>query len=634
MEIGHFASDNSFTAKLTEILNGIAKKNEINYFSSTAIQNLFILLAGYRSSKLICQATNALELYRMVSNQVAVKDLTTTKKIPMKQKMPLLHNDNTMETLFLSPEQIRILDSPAQHQIVWGAPGTGKTLLVMLKALQWCQEERQGNVVVLVNEHLVSKYMKFFDCCRNNGRQLKKEPIVKAFTTRADIANSESNDDIAMDERRTLAQPDVQGMIRRSSSHQIQGRTFVAVTGAGLPLSVTMCSRFITQAAELTAQYETAELRTVFRGTKNIVNCWREQFKKSSSQLPVVSIAHNVEGSQVEKTTVLTTQRIFLAIEQIINQVWPISDCCNTAGKNTAIRSLHIWQKDIAVLHCNREGVESLRLHLTKYGINCQSISESAQQPQADCVVVDFYMNAVSYEWPVVITTCESMVSMSRAIVQLYIVEQSSEALLQHVWEEWATAHVNNFHAVVMLSEITEIVRVLNEKNGLESNEDMLLQDAKAAFRLIYSRKERVKKSHWQLITAMLLKTHGKLFFLSLNQIKECVSNISAETDEWAIEYLAHYTSLEIFHSKEGKEAVYRLLKNKCIHSNIDMASITDMNVMDLIEQVVKQQTADDWLPYYYGKDLEDFIAKLRGEPSASLMSRLQYRARKECSIL
>ena len=124
---------NKFTKLELNILQAIncSKNDYIAFFSPTTLQqtkiglqiipieNSLSLLAAYRSSKLICQATNALKLYRMLNRQECTKDLNYGKRRRMEatRNIPLT-TDGKMETLFLSPEQLCMLKSPAQHQIV------------------------------------------------------------------------------------------------------------------------------------------------------------------------------------------------------------------------------------------------------------------------------------------------------------------------------------------------------------------------------------------------------------------------------------------------------------------------------------------------------------------------------------
>ena len=55
------------------------------------------------------------------------------KKARKKIKMD---ENSERQPLFLLPEQINILEDESENIIIYGAPGTGKTLLLMMKALQ------------------------------------------------------------------------------------------------------------------------------------------------------------------------------------------------------------------------------------------------------------------------------------------------------------------------------------------------------------------------------------------------------------------------------------------------------------------------------------------------------------------
>ena len=78
------------------------------------------------------------------------------------------------QPLFLLPQQIDILEDTSKNIIIYGAPGTGKTLLVMMKALQWSKEEREGKVVVEVRDSTNTSLSEIlWSEQRRNGRRKK-----------------------------------------------------------------------------------------------------------------------------------------------------------------------------------------------------------------------------------------------------------------------------------------------------------------------------------------------------------------------------------------------------------------------------------------------------------------------------
>ena len=434
-----------------------------------------------------------------------------------------------------------------------------------------------------------------------------------------DLTKCASNDDVAVDENRIEVFPykiTSENLVRRQEGFEVRGKIIVAVTGNFYPESVGRHSEVITDSKELQTQYEITELRTIFRGTKNIVDYWKKELEGDYDKQLVIS--HNIIGPKVKKVEVMTTQQLVVEMEKIIETICCISKCRENIQKNATIYNTKL--RNIAVLGTSVSDIDILKSHLAKCHIKYQSIRESVKQPQEDAIVVDERLNALSYEWPVVIALdSANMISMSRAIVQLYIVVQNRDKLGQYVWDEWLKSANDN--AVPLFNDIKRIISNLYAKSGLDSDENLLIKDGIIAFMKIYYAFGAVKKEYQQLVKGELMKTHERLY-VSLHQIKTAVLVVSGETDEWALQYVAVDVHYLIYDSYEGKEALYQLLKEKCIDSNTDMTKITPEEVEELIRKVMKLSTGDYWTRYYLDVELDNFVASLhRGELASVLRS-------------
>ena len=137
---------------------------DTNYFATNDnFANFFSALLGLRSTasefKEMSQPHNVLELYHKLEINEAAKYHHSSKKLPLNAKLNIKKDEWTRsQEIYLLPEQITVLEDQYKNIILYGAPGTGKTLLVMLKALQWSKEEKQGRVVVQTPKTLQRLY--------------------------------------------------------------------------------------------------------------------------------------------------------------------------------------------------------------------------------------------------------------------------------------------------------------------------------------------------------------------------------------------------------------------------------------------------------------------------------------------
>ena len=171
------------------------------------------------------------------------------------------------EVLFLLPEQISVLEDNCQNVIVYGAPGTGKTLLVMLKALEWSKEVRAGKIVVKVSNGMNYAITRFLDINYQWGREMQ---VVDADDHRYLLNDA---DDYLVDDGNLADYLKVASRASRSA----HGRSFVTDSIIYSLLQPIDLHNFLVKIGAMKTSVNAHVLQRVMRGTVNILNYWHKQ---------------------------------------------------------------------------------------------------------------------------------------------------------------------------------------------------------------------------------------------------------------------------------------------------------------------------------------------------------------------
>ena len=365
------------------------------------------------------------------------------------------------------PEQISILEDKWKNIIIYGAPGTGKTLLVMMKALQWSKEEREGRVMVKLKKALIPLYQRFFDA---NKDKMKRKPFVQEMGYGA-IANK---DDYLRDEDNTPSPGHIKFLTDRAKAN---GRNFIAVTGAVSPWALwNYENAFTNKYSELAANYSIHPLWTVLRGTMEVVNYWNKEL-----QLPKLTIGHSISGCAVDNrnTKLPNTEQVLKCIlenvQTILNGITE-NDCQN---KNT-----------VAVICSHPIECTEVKTILENNNISVRSVDESNSSNAS--IVVDWYDSVLSYEWPTVLAVSVSYpihyssnffpIVASRAICQLIIIGRDAMPVVNGIADKFA----NTDKSSIPYSDFKKSVMELSQEVGETAENSLLVNHWFSALHLNY----------------------------------------------------------------------------------------------------------------------------------------------------
>uniref|UniRef100_A0A914WH31 Uncharacterized protein n=1 Tax=Plectus sambesii TaxID=2011161 RepID=A0A914WH31_9BILA len=322
-------------------------------------------------------------------------------------------NVRELGRIILTAEQLNIVNCSDHCITIRGTPGSGKTLIIMNRALNAARELKAGRVLVFVNEALMPKYEKYFFEA-NQQVWFARDPIVLS-TDR--MTEAQSNDDIFFDETPIVA-PVIRELKKRALA---AGKTTVVFTGFDKPGRAD--TEFRLYESELAGYSKHFVMNTVLRGTKEIFNEWQKYFHRGTK------IGHSIVGTAVDRRLldgIESAQRVLLDKILVLLKEPPRSN-------SEAAESMRLTSAHLAVITSHKEDAENLSRFFTVNKIATGSIKEQVNDSKP-IMAVDTYDRTPSYEWPIVFVvhrqrdpkiTKEAVFSMaaSRCIASLTIIE-------------------------------------------------------------------------------------------------------------------------------------------------------------------------------------------------------------------
>ena len=431
----------------------LVKNGSNNFFqSSPTFKVLVTLLCGLRSAtndvKAISQQHNVVELYNKLNEQTVAKAYYESKQQQKKARWEIKMDENSeRQPLLLLPEQINILEDESKNIIVYGAPGTGKTLLLMIKALQWSKEDGEGRVVLEAKKALIPLYQRFFDAHKD---EMERKPIVLELG----YGRIKNEEDYLSDEDSGLNKTKIKFLTDRAKA---KGRNFIALTGAITPWELSNYENsFTNEYSELAAKYSIHPLWTVLRGTMEIVNYWNREL-----QLPKLTIGHSISGCAVDdrNAKLPNTQQVLKCILEKVQTILNGTSKNGEQHKNT-----------VAVICTDRVECTELQRILKDNNISVRSVDEN-DNPNAS-VVVDWHNNVLSYEWQTVLVVSLYYptefnprflpLAASRTICRLIIIGRDAMTAVNGVTEKYPNTDLSS----IPYSNFEKSVMKLSQKLG------------------------------------------------------------------------------------------------------------------------------------------------------------------------
>ena len=180
--------------------DSLGEESTANFFTDQLFKKLICMLLGMYSSVTILSAgVNIMDVYRQIDEQSFLKDSSPSVVYKVTQRDLTLLD----QFFFLNPEQHQVWHSPNNNQIIGGCPGTGKTVLLMRKAMEAILNSR--SVVILLPKCLQPKYQQFLKGIQSLERKFQ----VFTFEVLQHVAVGEFDDkDIFVDEFQMLFETD------------------------------------------------------------------------------------------------------------------------------------------------------------------------------------------------------------------------------------------------------------------------------------------------------------------------------------------------------------------------------------------------------------------------------------------
>uniref|UniRef100_A0A914W0F7 Fibrinogen C-terminal domain-containing protein n=1 Tax=Plectus sambesii TaxID=2011161 RepID=A0A914W0F7_9BILA len=287
------------------------------------------------------QAYNAMQVAEWVETQdyqskASKKQGDNDEKVPKKKGKT---NARALGRIILTAEQLNIVNCTDHSITIRGTPGSGKTLIIMNRALIAARELKASRVLVFVNEALMPKYEKYFFEAKQQV-WFARDPIVLS-TDR--MTEAQSNDDIFFDETPIVAHV-IRELKKRVSA---AGKTTVVFTGFDKPGRAD--TEFRLYENELAGYSRHFVMNTVLRGTKEIFNEWQKYFHRGTK------IGHSIVGTAVDRRLldgIESAQRVLLEKILVLLKEPPRSS-------GEAVQSMWLTSVHLAVITSHKEDAET-----------------------------------------------------------------------------------------------------------------------------------------------------------------------------------------------------------------------------------------------------------------------------------
>ena len=249
-------------------------------------QDLISILLTLYTAVEISGVTNVMDIYKQIDQQNTYKDCPNLAVYKMS-------HFNFRPIFFLNPEQMRALSSDANCQLIFGEVGTGKTILLMEKALT--MSTKGDNILFLIPRSLEPKYKRFMEINYHKFQNHCATCPFEDLPTK-DLALFDDSH-IFMDEFQQFLHFDCGAdTLRRLNSGVFEKNTmeesrekllyyFCNHRQMSSLKTVIVCAAKtydVKGGAEtilkiLDCGFELLQLNSIVRGTSNIVNLWKEE---------------------------------------------------------------------------------------------------------------------------------------------------------------------------------------------------------------------------------------------------------------------------------------------------------------------------------------------------------------------
>jgi hypothetical protein len=425
-------------------------KNDVDkcdLLHSMHYQQFVSVMANCSVGRKLFGVNNAIRIAKIISEQRI--DTTTTDSRPFV-------TDET-DTIFLNAKQLEILnDRKSKYKIIFGPPGTGKTILVVLAAIDAAKEKRKnGKVIVFTTETLVDYMKRIFEL---NGFE-ENEIEVRNF----ELSNGKSNENdyIFVDE----CNADQRSM--RSLLNCVKLKTnakiLIAISGQISLEGLGAIEERIEKSFGDKIDYRIFQLTEILRGTKSIINFWMNRLTKIFGIELQMKCGHSIIGESVDYYQYLKSSQIMATMAEIVKTLLN-----NNEAKNIVI---------ICSFNCEQKTIES---KLSEIGIAFGSAIE--QDADKTLVAVEATENVYSREWSFVISVTTlptgyaqfAIIASSRAIAHLTFIERNEKEIRRQIRNK-CNESVQSMNTI--LSSFDEYDRCRNEMALDDSDEDIICLD-------------------------------------------------------------------------------------------------------------------------------------------------------------
>ena len=423
--------------KLTEFWSRKISESIISScFTSENLHAFVAIIATYRSSIYVSVAENTMHVYERIQGQLQLE-----KQRPSDTNVINYTSiSSKSDKIVFNKEQLMALNLTDNCQIIYGPPGSGKTLVLQMKACRISKTYPNSRICISSNYHHAQEIKEFV--YKNNGKTGNQHQIVIVDDLNENIVKSD--DHLFADEV---------GFSKFSfwkTRSNCKGTTTVIMT---LRLYITDIENFGIEERIHKAfpSYKAFHLQTILRGTKEIICYWfpalRSQMRKREEEKDKRGNKNGTNDSQHNEpqivmlpedfavghsiTGISVVQHKELTIAAVMERIKMELDILLLRGRRKKKRNT-LSLLDVAVLCDSKIMTRRVTAFLENTKYKCGTVQDKVFEEQP-LLVVDEFVQALSFEWPIVLSVsmvCSdtrnsfSLLAASRAIGHLIVIER------------------------------------------------------------------------------------------------------------------------------------------------------------------------------------------------------------------